>query len=266
MQVLRLLLAAGADANLGSQFEGLTALHLAAIFGHAQVAHALLEHGACLAMRDSNGHTAAELARIFSQDALASVLASAMAAEVSIGNICEDRSQSNLTEEAGTPAILQQRVTEVMPDNMATGLDMDEAQQDDMAAGMPAGKQAEVQAHPADVLGNTAETQPAGFEPSTVQPEGQLHQPREGEDLSQLKTAKAAEIVGHLINQEVVSEDDSSAVVAIENLLEEYADDSGHSIFSADPTPTNPADAVSTRSAPCCLSRDLGLLSTGASG
>ena len=258
VQVLRLLLAAGADANLGSDFEGLTALHLAAIFGHAEVAHALLDHGACLAVRDSNGHTAAELARIFGQDALASVLAPAMAAEVSIGNICEDHPQSNLTEEACTPDIMEQGVTEVTPDDIATGLNLGEGQQDDKAAGMPAGKQAEVQAHPADVLGNTAEMQPAKVEPSNDQPEGQLHQPREGEHLSQLKTAEAAEIVGPPINQEVVSEGNSSAIVAIENLLDEHTDDSGHNIFSADLTPTNLAGEVSTRSAPCCLSRDLG--------
>ena len=74
LQVLELLLLDGADVNCCSWYEGLSALHLAAVFGHTDVAHALVEHGACTAVRDGNGRTAAELARVFGQDAFADAL------------------------------------------------------------------------------------------------------------------------------------------------------------------------------------------------
>ncbi len=73
--MLRLLLEAGADVNACSRSEGLTALHLAAIFGRTEVAHALLERRACIAIRDREGHTAAKLASMFGQAAFSADLA-----------------------------------------------------------------------------------------------------------------------------------------------------------------------------------------------
>ena len=78
-----MLLAAGASVHNGSLHEGLTPLHLAAIFGNTEVAHALLKHGACTGTRDFSDHTAAELASIYGQHNLASALISASTDKVS---------------------------------------------------------------------------------------------------------------------------------------------------------------------------------------
>ena len=66
--------------------EGLTALHLAAIFGRTEAAHALLEHGAGTAIRDRDGHTAAKLATLFGQAAFVAALIPLPIAEVSTVN------------------------------------------------------------------------------------------------------------------------------------------------------------------------------------
>ncbi len=84
LQVLKLLLAAGANVDGRKHFEGLTALHLAAISGSAEVVHSLLDNGADPAPRDCNGHTAAELARIFGREELVAILASCPSKEVSL--------------------------------------------------------------------------------------------------------------------------------------------------------------------------------------
>ncbi len=86
LQVLRVMLAAGADLNICSKSEGLTALHFAAIFGHSEVANALIEHGASTIMLDGNGHTAADIATVFGHQALATVISLAPIVEVSIGS------------------------------------------------------------------------------------------------------------------------------------------------------------------------------------
>ena len=87
LQVLRLLLAKGADVNACNHSEGLTALHLAAVSGSAEVVHALRAYGANPTLRDRNGHTAAELACIFGRDALAAVLPPPPSKEVSLSTV-----------------------------------------------------------------------------------------------------------------------------------------------------------------------------------
>lgn len=93
VQVLEQLLVEGAAVEICSKHEGLTALHLAAVFGHTDVALALVEHGACTAMHDGDHLTAAEVASVFGQDACADALAhdaslKSPAAEVSIHQHC----------------------------------------------------------------------------------------------------------------------------------------------------------------------------------
>ncbi len=84
LQVLRLLMEAGADVDARSRWEGLTALHLAAIFGHTEAAHALLEHGASKAICNHSNHTAAKLASMFGQAAFGADLTLLPTIEVSI--------------------------------------------------------------------------------------------------------------------------------------------------------------------------------------
>ena len=187
MQVLRLLLTAGADVGACSVFEGLTALHLAAIFGHIEVAHALLEHGACAAVRDGNGHTAAELASIFGHDALAATLASAPAAEVSITR--EDRPHmGNLTEGARSPDIMQQESPRSRPGNMEAGPTLDEGQLNDGAAGMPVETPGAMQTE-----GSAAGMQPVVDEPGLAHPAGTLCQSPEEQQLPEPEAAQATE-------------------------------------------------------------------------
>ena len=79
-----MLLAASADVYACSKLEGLTALHLAAVFGYLEVANALTDHGASTRRLDGNGNTAADIASVFGKHALATVITSACIAEVSI--------------------------------------------------------------------------------------------------------------------------------------------------------------------------------------
>ncbi len=74
LQALRALLEAGADVNAFSG--GQTALHYAAFCGHAEIAAALIEHGACITRRDHHGHTAADAASQVGHVGLAKTLAS----------------------------------------------------------------------------------------------------------------------------------------------------------------------------------------------
>jgi Ankyrin repeats (3 copies) len=55
-------LAAGAQVNAASPVDGKTALCRAAIFGHVDAVRALLEHGADVAIRGSDGQTALDVA------------------------------------------------------------------------------------------------------------------------------------------------------------------------------------------------------------
>ena len=59
---VRLLLAKGVDINSPKHNRGLTPLHVAARFGHAEIARALVDAGASLNARDSKGRTPAHLA------------------------------------------------------------------------------------------------------------------------------------------------------------------------------------------------------------
>jgi ankyrin repeat protein len=55
-------LTAGAHVNAASPVDGKTALHRAAIFGHAAAVRALLEHGADASVQGSDGQTALDVA------------------------------------------------------------------------------------------------------------------------------------------------------------------------------------------------------------
>ena len=83
MQVVRLLLGAGADVGACTAAEGLTALHLAAVMGHAEVAHLLIEGGACTTTFDNNDHTAVDMAFTAGQEALGIALSQVPTDEVS---------------------------------------------------------------------------------------------------------------------------------------------------------------------------------------
>lgn len=83
MQALRALLEAGADVNARCRALGHTALHLAATFGHGEIADALREHGASTAILDNKSLTAAELASQFGHDALSVALTPSSTAQVS---------------------------------------------------------------------------------------------------------------------------------------------------------------------------------------
>lgn len=179
------------------------------------MAHALLEHGTCTATHDGNGHTAAELASRFDQDALAAVLASVPAAKGNISSTHEDHLQtSNLTEEAGTSDDMQQGVPEAMPGSTEAGPNLGELQPHGQAAGMPVGMQAEIQAHPADVLGYASELQPAEDKPESIQ-----HGSPKVEQLPQPEAAKATETLGDNPNMEGVIKDGFSAELS-DNLLQ----------------------------------------------
>lgn len=72
--MVRLLLGAGADVDASTAAEGLTALHLAAVMGHAEVAHLLIEGGACTATCDNSDMTAVDLAYLADEYELATAL------------------------------------------------------------------------------------------------------------------------------------------------------------------------------------------------
>ena len=75
VQALRTLLKAGADVQTASRsHQGLTALHFAAIFGYAEVADVLVEHGANTATCHVYGDTAARMASTFGHDMLSAAL------------------------------------------------------------------------------------------------------------------------------------------------------------------------------------------------
>ena len=210
--MLRLLLAAGADANLRSMAEGLTALHLAAIFGHTEVARVLLEHGTCAAILDDNGHTAAELASSFGQDAFAAVLASVPAAKGSISSTHEDHLQMSSLMKAGTADIMQQGAPAVTPGSMEAGPNLGELQPHDKATSMPVGMQAELQVRPADVLGYATEMQSAADKPGIAQPAGTQHDsPPEEEQLPQPEAANPTEAFAENPIMEAVIEDGHAA-------------------------------------------------------
>lgn len=60
--IVKSLLAFGADANLANIGSGMTPLHAAAFQGHGKIVHLLLEHGAEVSATDKYGNTAANYA------------------------------------------------------------------------------------------------------------------------------------------------------------------------------------------------------------
>ena len=62
VKAVNLLLAKGADPNVQSSQQGISALMCAAYFGHLEVAKALVEKGARLDMKDRNGGGAVDWA------------------------------------------------------------------------------------------------------------------------------------------------------------------------------------------------------------
>jgi ankyrin repeat protein len=73
-QLVKILVESGADVNPRREGDGWTPLHLASLFGKADVAQALLEAGARSSIKGSDGLTAEDVAKKYRHHALADIL------------------------------------------------------------------------------------------------------------------------------------------------------------------------------------------------
>ena len=74
LPLVKVLVEKGADLNVTRNSDGWTALHLAAMFGKADVVHCLLEAGADPSIEDDTQYTAEDIAKHYRHHQVADVL------------------------------------------------------------------------------------------------------------------------------------------------------------------------------------------------
>ena len=112
-----------------------------------------------------------------------------------------------LTEEACAPDVIQQGALEVTAVSRETVSSLGECPTIDKAASAPAGTQAKMQIHPADVLGYALEMQLAEGELGRDQPAASIQESPEKEQLPWLEAAQASETFSWKACTDTISKD-----------------------------------------------------------